>query len=147
MPSASASSTVRTRWTVPETGTAAASARPRDIDRIPAIQARTIRVLAVGQVFGGIAVAGSVAAGSLIAASVAGTEAAAGLAQTAGVLGAAALALPLAQLALTRGRRAALSTGYGIGALGSVLVVVAAVQRNLPLIYGGCLLVLSLIHI
>ena len=53
MPSASASSTVRTRWTVPETGTAAASARPRDIDRIPAIQARTIRVLAVGQVFGG----------------------------------------------------------------------------------------------
>ncbi|MGL4442783.1 MAG: hypothetical protein ACRCU1_04105, partial [Alsobacter sp.] len=58
---------------------------------IAAVQRRTVAVLSVGQVFGGIAIAGSVAAGSLIAASVADSEAAAGLAQTAGVLGAAVL--------------------------------------------------------
>jgi MFS family permease len=108
---------------------------------IAAVQRRTIAVLSVGQVFGGIAVAGSVAAGSLIAASVADSEAAAGLAQTAGVLGAAVLALPLARIALGRGRRLALATGYGLGAFGAVVVVVAAVLRNLPLVFIGCFFV------
>lgn len=105
------------------------------------IQRNTVRVLSASQVFGGVAVAGSVAAGSLIAASLADSEAAAGLAQTAGVLGAAALALPLARLALSKGRRAALSTGYGLAAGGSVIVVFAAVTRNLMLVYLGCFLV------
>ncbi len=105
------------------------------------IQRRTVAVLSAGSVFSGVAVAGSVAAGSLIAASVADSEAAAGLAQTAGVLGAAVLALPLARIALTRGRRVALSTGYALGALGAVIVVVAAVHRNLALVFVGCFLV------
>jgi len=108
---------------------------------IAAVQRRTVAVLSVGQVFGGIAIAGSVAAGSLIAASVADSEAAAGLAQTAGVLGAAVLALPLARIALGRGRRLALATGYGLGAFGAVVVVVAAVLRNLPLVFIGCFFV------
>jgi MFS family permease len=105
------------------------------------VQARTLRVLASGAVLGGLAVAGSVAAGSLIATEVAGTEAVAGLAQTCGVLGAAVLALPLARIALRRGRRAALSTGYGIGAVGAVVVVIAAVVRSLPLVLVGTFLV------
>ena len=105
------------------------------------IQRRTVAVLSAGSVFSGVAVAGSVAAGSLIAASVADSEAAAGLAQTAGVLGAAVLALPLARIALTRGRRVALSTGYALGALGAVIVVIAAVHRNLALVFVGCFLV------
>jgi MFS family permease len=108
---------------------------------VEAIQRRSVAVLSIGSVFGGIAVAGSVAAGSLLAASVADSEAAAGLAQTAGVLGAAVLALPLARIALVRGRRPALATGYGLGALGSVIVVFGAVHRNLPLILLGCFLV------
>jgi MFS family permease len=87
-----------------------------------AIQRNTLRVLSVAQVFGGVAVAGAVAAGSLIAASVADSEAAAGLAQTMGVLGAAVLALPL-------------------GAVGAVVVVIAAVNRSLPLVLAGCFLV------
>jgi MFS family permease len=106
-----------------------------------AAQRHTLQVLSAGAILGGLAVAGSVAAGSLIASSVADSEAAAGLAQTSGVLGAAVLALPLARLALTRGRRVALSTGYGLGALGAVVVVVAAVVRSLPLILLGCFLV------
>lgn len=108
---------------------------------VASVQRRTVRVLAGSQVLGGVAVAGSLPAGSLLAASVAGSEAAAGLAQTAGVVGAALLALPLARIALTRGRRVALSTGYGIGALGAGTVIVAAVSRSLVLILLGCLLV------
>ena len=91
------------------------------------IQSRTVGVLAGAQVLSGIAIAGSVAAGSLITAAVSGSEGMAGLAQTAGVVGAALLALPLARIALSRGRRAALATGYGIGAVGAIVVVGARV--------------------
>ena len=105
------------------------------------VQRRSVRVLSAGQVLGGIAVAGSIPAGALLAASIADSEAAAGIAQTFGVLGAALLALPLARIALSKGRRSALATGYGIGAVGSVIVISGAVTRSLVLIYGGCLLV------
>lgn len=103
---------------------------------VAAIQQRTVRSLSAAAVAGGIAVAGSIPAGALIAASLA-DEAVAGLAQTTGVIGAAALALPLARIALSRGRRAALSLGYGLGALGAVLVVVAGATRSLPLVFLG----------
>ena len=82
-----------------------------DSPQVHALQRRSVGTLAGSQVLGGVAVAGSLPAGALIAASISGSEAAAGLAQTFGVLGAALLALPLARIALTRGRRAALSLG------------------------------------
>ncbi|MBI1378705.1 MAG: MFS transporter [Frankiales bacterium] len=104
------------------------------------VQRRTLATLSAAQVLGGVAVAGSVAAGSLIAASLAG-DGFAGMAQTFGVLGSALFALPLAHIALTRGRRAALSTGYGVGMAGAVVVVAAGVTRSLPLVLLGCLLV------
>lgn len=104
-------------------------------------QRRAVSVLSGGAILGGIAVAGSIPAGSLLAASIADSEAVAGLAQTAGVVGAAVLALPLARLALTKGRRPALATGYAIGGLGGCLVIVAAVMGNLALLLTGCLLV------
>jgi MFS family permease len=69
-----------------------------------------------------------------------GGEGAAGLAQTAGVLGAALLALPLAQLALSHGRRFALSTGYAIGALGAVTVVIGGTAGVIGVVLLGCLL-------
>ena len=112
-----------------------------DSPQVVSIQKRTVATLAASQMFGGIAVAGSVAAGALLAASIADSEAAAGLAQTAGVLGAALFALPLARIALSRGRRAALATGYALGAVGAGIVIIGAVQRNLVLVLVGCMLV------
>lgn len=105
------------------------------------IQRATVRTLAASQVLGGIAVAGSLPAGALIAAGVSGSEAMAGLAQTCGVVGAALLALPLARIALSRGRRSALSLGYGIGALGAIIVVGGAVSRSIVVVLLGCLFV------
>lgn len=112
-----------------------------DSPQVVSIQRRTVATLAASQMFGGIAVAGSVAAGALLAASIADSEAVAGLAQTAGVLGAALFALPLARIALSRGRRAALATGYGLGAVGAGIVITGAVYRNLVLVLVGCMLV------
>ena len=104
-------------------------------------QKRTIGSLSTGQIFSGIAVAGAVPAGSLLAASVAGTESAAGLAQTSGVVGAAVLALPLARIALGRGRRPALTLGYAIGAIGAIVVIIGAVVSMVGIILVGCFLV------
>lgn len=97
--------------------------------------------MATSQVFSGIAVAGSIPAGSLIAASIADSEAYAGLAQTAGVLGAAVFALPLARIALSKGRRTALASGYAIGAAGALVVIAGALTWNIWLILLGCLFV------
>jgi MFS family permease len=107
---------------------------------VDSAQRRAVRLLSVAQMFGGIAIAGAGAAGALIAASLAG-EAAAGLAQTAGVLGAALLALPMARLALARGRRPALMLGYGLGAIGALVVVAGGTYRSIGLVLVGCLLV------
>jgi len=117
--------------------TEASRATAVDVD---AAQRRTVGVLLVAQIMGGIAVAGTVAAGALIAASLGG-DAAGGLAQTMGVLGAAIFALPLARVALSRGRRASLSLGYGIGAVGALVVIAGGTYRSLPIVLLGCLLV------
>ena len=84
---------------------------------------RTLRTLSTSQILSGVAVAGSLPAGSLLVASISGSEALAGLAQTSSLLGSAAMALPLAALALKRGRRVSLVTGYGIAGIGALVVV------------------------
>jgi MFS family permease len=104
------------------------------------VQRRTVRVLSTSQLLGGVAVAGSVPAGALLADAIADSDAAAGLAQTSVVTGAAIVALPLARLALTRGRRASLVVGYGVGALGAAVVVVGASASSLALLLVGSLL-------
>jgi MFS family permease len=105
------------------------------------IQRRSLRVLSGASALSGVAVAGSIAAGGLLAARLADSEGAAGLAQTAGVLGAALLSLPLARVAMSRGRRAAFSLGFGIGALGGLVVIAASIAHSLWLLLIGCLLV------
>ncbi len=90
-------------------------------------QRRTVRVLVASQVLGGVGVAAGIAAGGLLAEEVSGSTALAGLAQTASVLGAALLAVPLARLAARSGRRPALATGYLVGLAGALLTVAAAV--------------------
>ena len=106
-----------------------------------AIQKRTVKVLATAQVLNGVGVAGTVAAGSLLVASITDSETLAGLAQTSSVLGAAALALPLARLTTSGGRRLALSVGLISGVLGSILAIVGGAQENIYLMLTGTFLV------
>ncbi|MFM8446404.1 MAG: MFS transporter, partial [Actinomycetota bacterium] len=104
-------------------------------------QARTVKVLASAQVLNGLGVAGTVAAGSLLVASITDSETLAGLAQTSSVLGAAALALPLARLTARGGRRLALSVGYIAGVLGSLFAILGGTSENLILMLLGTFLV------
>ena len=99
--------------------------------------ARSVKVLASAQVLNGLGVAGTVAAGSLLVASITDSETLAGLAQTSSVLGAAALALPLARLTARGGRRLALSVGYVAGVVGSLLAILGGAEGNLVLMLLG----------
>ncbi len=109
--------------------------------RILSIHNHSVVTLSAAQMFGGIAVAGSFPAGALLAISLTDSEAFAGLVQTAGVLGAAIFALPLARIALTKGRRPALASGYGLGIIGAILVIAGAVSRQIALVLVGSLFV------
>jgi MFS family permease len=100
-------------------------------------QTKTVKVLASAQVLNGLGVAGTVAAGSLLVASITDSETLAGLAQTSSVLGAAALALPLARLTARGGRRLALSVGYVAGVVGSLLAILGGAEENLVLMLLG----------
>lgn len=105
------------------------------------LQKRTLQTLAGAQSLSGLGYSSTVAAGSLLVASITKSEALAGLAQTFGVLGAAAMALPLANLTRRGGRRLALSSGYAIGSLGTVLAVVGGTTEFLPILFLGTFLV------
>ena len=105
------------------------------------VQRRVVNTLAAAQVLSGVGVAGTVAAGSLLVSSITDSETLAGLAQTSAVLGAAALALPLARLTSKGGRRLALSVGYTAGAIGSIFAIVGGSQRNIFLMLTGTFLV------
>ena len=104
-------------------------------------QRRTLSVLGAAQVLDGVGIAAGVAAGSLLVVQITGSEAWAGLAQTFGVLGAAAAAVPLARVSNRSGRRPGLALGLATGAVGAVVVVSAGVLSWLPLVLAGTFLV------
>jgi MFS family permease len=106
-----------------------------------ALQEKTVKVLATAQVLNGVGVAGTVAAGSLLVASITDSETLAGLAQTSSVLGAAALALPLARLTARGGRRLALSAGFVAGVIGSLFAIIGGSEKNIFFMLVGTFLV------
>jgi MFS family permease len=112
---------------------------PTTTDRA-AVQRRTLAVLSAGVALGGLGVTVGITVGGLLAREVAGSDAAAGLGQTATVLGAALIAVPLARVSDRRGRRVGLALGYGVAVLGALVVVAAAALSSLPLLLVGLLL-------
>jgi len=115
--------------------TAPRTARPD----VASIQRRTLRLLFGTQIIGGVGVTIGIAVGALLAARIAGT-AVAGIAQSAGVVGAALLAVPVTRIMARHGRRPGLVVAYAVGAVGGVLVVLAAATRWVPLLFLGMLL-------
>ncbi|MFK4082652.1 MFS transporter [Kribbella sp. NPDC020789] len=104
------------------------------------LQRTTVRTLVVSNVLGGVAVASGFAVAGLLAERISGSTSMAGLVATSTTLGAAILAVPLARLARSRGRRLSLTTGYLIATAGAVLSIVAAQIDSLALLLAaGCL--------
>lgn len=101
---------------------------------------RAVPVLVASQALGGVGVSSGIAVGGLLAQELSGSTSVAGLVQTATVLGAALLAVPLARLAGRSGRRPALYAGYLLGLLGALLVLASAVAASFRLLLLGALL-------
>jgi MFS family permease len=97
-------------------------------------------VLLVSNVLGGVAVASGFAVSGLLAENISGSTSMAGFAATSTTLGAAILAVPLARLARSQGRRTSLTAGYLIAVAGALLSIVAAQIGSLTLLlFAGCL--------
>ncbi len=101
------------------------------------VQARTVRVLVAGQILGGLGQGASLSIGAVLAVAVSGSEAWAGAGATLTTLGSAAAAIPLARLAVARGRRFALALGALTAACGSVIAVTSAAIGAFPLLLLG----------
>ena len=104
---------------------------------VEAVQRRTVGVLSGAVALGGLGVTVGITVGGLLARDVAGTDSASGLGQTAGVLGAAVIAVPLARISDRAGRRAGLVVGYAVAVLGALLTIVAAALSSLSLLLVG----------
>ena len=95
-------------------------------------QRRTLVLLSLAQVAGGIGFGAGLSVGILLATDVTDSEGWAGVARTSTTVVAALVALPLARLAVRAGRRVSLSTGWAAAALGSALLVVVAGMPSSP---------------
>jgi MFS family permease len=105
------------------------------------VQRRTVWVLSIAQVLGGIAFGATISLGAVLAADLAGDETLSGLAAAAVTFGTALIAIPLARLAGRRGRRLSLATGMMIALVGVILVVIAVNARSFPLLLVAFLLI------
>src|SRR5690606_35649680 len=101
------------------------------------VQRRTVLILAIGQVLGGIAFGSTVSLGALLAADISGSDALSGFATAATTRGAAIAAIPLARMASRLGRRRSLTLGNLFALVGVGVVIVAAAVRSFPLLIGG----------
>jgi MFS family permease len=107
---------------------------------LEAVQRRTLRILTVAQVLGGLGVGAAISVGGLIAEDVSGSTSLSGLAQTATVLGAAVAALPMARYMSTAGRRPGLVGGYAGAIAGAILVIAGTVYGSFTLVLIGAFL-------
>ena len=97
----------------------------------------SLTILIVNQLLAGVGVASGIAVAALLVDELTGVVALAGLAQSASVLGAALVAIPLARLAVRAGRHVSLATGYAFAFVGAVLVVAAAASGWIVLVFLG----------
>lgn len=112
-----------------------------DDARLTRIRRRTVWVLSLGQILGGLAFGATVSLGAVLASDISGDDALSGLATASVTLGAALAAIPLAALARRSGRRPSLATGM-LGALAGVVIAVVAVGiRSFPLLIVGFVLI------
>lgn len=105
--------------------TAAERTAPEQLSerQVALLQRRTIWVLSIATVLGGLGVGATLSVGALLLAEVSGDDAISGLASAMFNAGAAAAGIPLARLAMKRGRRSALVIGSTIAMVGAVVAV------------------------
>src|SRR5712692_4294200 len=103
----------------------------------PSKRTKLLVTLFAAQVCGSTAHSMSMAVGSIMAAGIAGTNTASGLAVGMAALGAALGSWPLARWMARSGRRPGLAVGYALGGVGTVLSMIGVAIHNFsPFLVG-----------
>ena len=97
-------------------------------------------MLIAGQILGGVGMGATLSLGALLAAQLSGSSAWSGMAATMSTLGAALVAVPLARLAETRGRRISLATGSLVAGVGAMLAITAVAVHTFPILLFALML-------
>src|SRR5215470_15834190 len=98
---------------------------------------KLMATLFVAQVCGSTGQSIVLAVGSILAASITGTNTWSGLPVAVGALGTALASWPLARLMARAGRRPGLALGYGLAAIGAVLGLLGVAGRSFSVMLAG----------
>lgn len=110
---------------------------PAVAPRLTSHRGKLMTTLFAAQVCGSTGHSIMLAVGSIMAASITGTNTWSGLPIAVGALGTALASWPLASLMNRFGRRPGLALGYALAVVGAVLGMLGVVSRNFALLLGG----------
>ncbi|MBD3919191.1 MFS transporter [Paenibacillus sp. PR3] len=99
------------------------------------LHAKTLKVVIISQIFGGAGLAAGITVGALLAQDMLGTDSYAGVPTALFTLGSAGAALGVGRLSQRYGRRSGLASGFLVGGLGAIGVILAAIWSSLPLLF------------
>ncbi|WP_182103678.1 MFS transporter [Niallia taxi] len=111
-----------------------------DLEKRKSLYKRTLFIVSISQVFGGAGLAAGVTVGALLAQQMLGTNAYAGLPSALFTLGSAGAALFVGRLSQRYGRRIGLTTGFIIGGLGAIGVIISAIINSIILLFISLLI-------
>ncbi len=101
------------------------------------LQRRTVIVLSVATILGGLGIGAGISVGALLLAEVSGSEAISGFASAALNGGAAIAGIPLSRVAARHGRRRAVVLGSLVSMVGAVIAVIGAALGFWPVLVLG----------
>ncbi|MED2707606.1 MULTISPECIES: MFS transporter [Bacillus cereus group] len=101
---------------------------------------RTLIIVSISQMFGGAGLAAGITVGALLAQQMLGTDAYAGLPAAMFTMGSAVAAFFVGKLSQKYGRRIGLATGFIVGGLGAIGVVLAALTNSIILLLVSLLI-------
>ncbi|MFF2795769.1 MFS transporter [Lysinibacillus xylanilyticus] len=106
-------------------------------EKLKNLYKRVLIVVSLSQVFGGAGLAAGITVGALLAQQMLGTDAYAGVPSALFTLGSACAAFIVGKLSQRYGRRTGLSTGFFVGGLGAIGVVIAAITNSVILLFAS----------
>ncbi len=109
-------------------------------EKLKSLYRRVLMVVSLSQIFGGAGLAAGITVGALLAQQMLGTDAYAGVPSALFTLGSAGAAFIVGKISQRYGRRTGLSTGFIVGGLGAIGVVLAALLNNVIVLFVALLI-------